>query len=79
MVTNHRMLKFGVAIALCFLLAATAFATGGAEKGPVTLRALVFNGWARVTALDLQIPVYEKMTGVKIEYEKVPFEQLHQK
>ena len=78
MVTSHRLRKAGVAIALTVLVAAAGFATGGAEKGPVTLRALVFNGWARVTALDMQIPVYEKATGVKIEYEKVHFEQLHQ-
>lgn len=78
---KNRFLTVLFVITLAFLLvgASSVFAGGGKESGPITLRTLVFKGWAREPALQLQVPVYEKLTGVKIQIEEVPFGQLHEK
>jgi multiple sugar transport system substrate-binding protein len=78
---KNRFLTVLFVITLAFLLvgATSVFAGGGKESGPITLRTLVFKGWAREPALLLQVPVYEKLTGVKIQVEEVPFGQLHEK
>ncbi len=55
------------------------FGGGEKEEGPIVLRTVVFKGWARVPALEKQIPEYEKLTGIKVEFEEVPFAQLHEK
>lgn len=55
------------------------FCTGTKEEEQIVLRTVVFKGWARVPALEKQIPEYEKLTGIKIEFEEVPFAQLHEK
>jgi multiple sugar transport system substrate-binding protein len=76
--------KCFIEVVLVFIIAAfIVFAfpmMGSAQaKGSITLRTLVFQGWARVPALKQQIPEYEKLTGIKVEYEEVPFAQLHEK
>jgi multiple sugar transport system substrate-binding protein len=78
---KNRFLTVLFIFSLVFILvgASSVFASGGTEKGPITLRTLVFKGWAREPALQLQVPVYEKLTGVKIQIEEVPFGQLHEK
>jgi multiple sugar transport system substrate-binding protein len=74
----YTVLALSIVLAVIVALAVpmTCLAKG---KGPVTLRTLVFQGWARVPALQKQIPEYEKLTGIKVEYEEVPFAQLHEK
>jgi multiple sugar transport system substrate-binding protein len=62
-----------------FLVFSFAFCGTKKEEGPVVLKTVLFKGWARVPALEKQIPEYEKMTGVKVEFEEVPWAQLHEK
>ena len=73
------MVLFVFVLAILLVGASTAFASGAKEGGPITLRTLVFKGWAREPALQLQVPIYEKLTGVKLQLEEVPFGQLHEK
>ncbi len=66
---KNRFLTVLFVLSLVFLLvgASSVFAGGAKESGPITLRTLVFKGWAREPALQLQVPMYEKLTGVKIQ------------
>jgi len=68
-----------VLLTLILAFSSLAFCAGTKEEEQVVLRTVVFKGWARVPALEKQIPEYEKLTGVKVEFEEVPFAQLHEK
>ncbi|MBN1837505.1 MAG: sugar ABC transporter substrate-binding protein [Spirochaetales bacterium] len=75
-----RLLVFAATATVALVvLALPVLAAGKQETGPVVLRTVVFKGFARTAALELQIPEYEKLTGVKVEFEEVPFAQLHEK
>jgi multiple sugar transport system substrate-binding protein len=75
-----RLLVFAATVtAVLLVLALPVLAAGKQEAGPVVLRTVVFKGFARTPALELQIPEYERLTGVKVEFEEVPFAQLHEK
>ncbi|MCX6089500.1 MAG: extracellular solute-binding protein [Candidatus Atribacteria bacterium] len=65
-----------LAVALCVFLAVSSMVM--AQEKPV-LRTIVFQGWARTPSLQKQVAEYEKLTGVKVEIEEVPFAQLHEK
>ena len=80
--TSRRAALLMLIIAALFLSGTTLLFAGGkgeTKSGPVTLRTVVFKGWAREPALMQQAPAYEKLTGVKVEYEEVPFGQFHEK
>jgi multiple sugar transport system substrate-binding protein len=66
-------------LAMLFTFTSIAFCAGTKEEEQIVLRTVVFKGWARVPALEKQIPEYEKLTGIKVEFEEVPFAQLHEK
>jgi len=80
----HHKKKFlivfhAVLLAMTLAFSSMAFCAGTKEEEQVVLRTVVFKGFARVPALEKQIPEYEKLTGVKVEFEEVPFAQLHEK
>ena len=72
--STKKCIIFGLVLSLIFIFALVA---QGADK-PV-LRTLVFQGWARTPSLQKQVLEYEKLTGVKVEIEEVPFSQFHEK
>jgi len=81
MLQKKRCFIMGSAVLLSvfFTFTSFAFCGGTKEKEQIVLRTIVFKGWARVPALEKQIPEYEKLTGIKVEFEEVPFAQLHEK
>ena len=68
-----------VLFTMLLALSSSVFCSGTKEEEQIVLRTIVFKGWARVQALEVQIPEYEKLTGIKVEFEEVPFAQLHEK
>ncbi len=71
---THKCIIIGLVLSLVLIFT---LAVQGADK-PV-LRTLVFQGWARTPSLQKQVEEYEKLTGIKVEIEEVPFSQFHEK
>ncbi len=81
MCSKKKSIIFAAIAVLLFLLIPffLGFSAGTKEEEQIVLRTVVFKGFARVPALEKQIPEYEELTGIKIEFEEVPFAQLHEK